>query len=189
MLGKISSPFDPKFPYLFNELVKAVQGLYVDAAYPLEVVYRAGSQQLRLVPQEMDGIVTEVVDTSDSEGSDTGEPSGAYIVEEVFPLKGGDWHSESIPRRVVAYGYNKGTVGVGTYVKCYYTSVGDWRFIESGVFGFGGFDNASDQNIPTLCVKVMADLVCEGETTVKKFVWIPILANVDCQPSSDESVS
>lgn len=61
-------------------------------------------------------------------------------------------------------------------------------FGESGGSGTGGGDGSDTPFIPTTCVRVLADLICEDGTTVKQFVWIPVLAGVDCPVSSDEEV-
>ena len=59
-------------------------------------------------------------------------------------------------------------------------------FGETGGIGGSGNDSSDSPLIPTQCVRVMADLVCEDGTTVKQFVWIPIIAGVDCpNPESD----
>lgn len=187
MFKKVSDPFDPRFIQQFNELCKAVESLYVNVAHPLEVVYRASGQHLRLVPQEMDAVIVEEANGSDD--SDTDEETRTYIAEEVFPVQGFGWHSESEPRRVTCSGYNRGSVPIGTYVKLYYTSAGDWRFVEGSGSGSGGSSNSSDfPEIPTQCVKVLADMLCEDGSTVLQYVWLPVLANVDCTPSSDSDV-
>ncbi|MFT3882451.1 MAG: hypothetical protein QM703_22715 [Gemmatales bacterium] len=183
MYKKISDPFDPKFIQQFNELQKAVESLYVSVAHPLEVVYRAGGQHLRLVPQEMDAVIVEEADSSDE--SDTDSDSRTYYAEEVFPVQGFTWHSESQPRRVTCSGYNRSSVPIGTYVRLYYTSAGDWRFVDVAGSG-GGSSNSSDfPDIPTVCVRVLADIGCDDGATVLTYVKLPVLANVDCPDSSD----
>lgn len=61
-------------------------------------------------------------------------------------------------------------------------------FGDAGFFGGSGSDGSDAPTVPTQCVKVMADIVCDDGSTVKKYVWIPVVAGVDCQIPEEESM-
>jgi hypothetical protein len=85
----------------------------------------------------------------------------------------------------LAFEVNGNTLESTGVYRLYPIGGGGFVFELAGAGG-GGSSNSSDYpEIPTRCVQVLANILCEDGSTVLEYVWLPVLANVDCTPASD----
>ncbi len=173
----------------FNAVTANLEALNrISVQYPLELTNSGNNPTLRYLGDFFWARIypEDNSDEFSAEESDVPGLRWKQVVGEVNPTL--SWHETGL-QGDGAFEVNGATIYSSQIVKLYPVVGGGYVF-ELGGYGAGSGSNSSDYpEIPTNCVRVLADLVCDDGVTVKQFVYIPILANVVCQAPSDEPVT
>ena len=176
-----------------NELIEAVERLSnMTVESPLRLTMFSGSPKLGVSEHGFWARIIDVVASSASVAPSTGRTRYSFL--KVKADLGGEWLDTGEGGNT-AYEVNDANVTLDTIHWLRPDGVGGYRFAASGS-GDGAGSSGSSTDITWQCVEVLADLVCDGQTTVKQFGTIfqpvgvpPCTGTSYLSPSSSEPMT
>lgn len=155
---------DPQAYKKVNDLMEVVERLLnIRVEPPLRLTFSGGSPQFTVGEH---GFWARIIDHYSSSGSVASGEGNRYLFRRLVEDRDGTWQ-DSGETNNNAYEVSSSFVPMDSIQWLRPSKVGDYRFVSGGE-SFSG-DSNSSLGIEWECKEVMADLVCDGNSTVRQW--------------------